>query len=246
MSELHCVFWPAGRGEPAPGMRVRLSPPESHHAVRVRRIRSDQEVWAITGEGPAARCVMRETDPAGALLEVVEVQQEWREPSLHVTVYQALVRSAAMEGIIEQGTAIGMRRLIPVFSGRVERSGVKLERWERIAAEAAKQCGRGWIPDLTEPLEWDRFLEEAASIPFLIADESAEHQISAGLIDELLPGREKGGSELGVLIGPEGGFSGQELEAARAAGGVCVHFGPRRMRSETAASVALTLLLIGT
>ena len=245
MSELSCVLWPAGMGGPAPSMRVRLSPQESHHAVRVRRLGRDEEVWAITGEGPAARCAIRETDPVGVILEVLEVEDEWREPSLHVTIYQALVRSSGMELIIEQGTAIGMRRLVPVLSGRVERSGVKLERWERIAAEAAKQCGRGWIPDITEPLDWDGFIAEAASTPFLITSQDAGRVITGAVIEEMLTEKDADTGELGVLIGPEGGLTDRELEDARAAGGVEIHFGPRRMRSETAASVALTLLLIG-
>lgn len=240
MKDLECVLWPQGESAPAAGSRVLLSSGESHHAVRVRRLLKGDEVWAITGGGNAARCIIVEPDPESTLLEVAEVLHEWREPSRHVTLYQALIRPVHMELIIEQGTGLGMRALVPVMTERVERKDMRIERLERLAAESAKQCGRGWIPDISEVHSWEEFLSAATGTHMLVADADASMSLYELLHDDALLEV----SELGIVIGPEGGFSTSELEQLCSIGAKKVHLGARRMRSETAAAFALSLLML--
>ena len=242
MSELICVLWPREEGEPVRGSRIKLSGQESHHAVRVRRCAKGTEVWAITGTGAAARCAVIDPDPGATVVEVVEVVNDWREPPRRVTLYQALVRPASMDRIVEQGTTLGMYGLVPLLTERVQRRGVKLERWRRLAAESAKQCGRGWIPFISTALEWEEFTGKIPATALLVASDEA----NSGLFDILSePGVIPAEGPVAVVIGPEGGLVSAELEFLRSMGALEVNLGSRRLRSETAAVAVLSLLLIG-
>ena len=101
MSELLCVLWPAGAGEPVPGAGCRLEPDESHHLLRVRRARLGEEVWAVVGDGRGVRCTLAGIGGREAELRVEEVVERWREPGLSVTLYQAPIRARAFEEILE-------------------------------------------------------------------------------------------------------------------------------------------------
>jgi 16S rRNA (uracil1498-N3)-methyltransferase len=204
-------------------------------------LKTGDEVQAVSGGGEALRCRLSQADSAGAVLEVVEILPEWREPKRPVTLFQGLIRSTRMEQIVEQGTALGLARLVPLHTERVERTGLKRERLERIARETVKQCGRGRIPVISEPLQWERFMREGWECNLLVADAGAEQ----GLDELVVSGSGRTRGETAILIGPEGGLTDTELEAITRAGGIPVHLGPRRLRSETAAAAALTMLLIG-
>lgn len=238
MSELHCVLWPDGAPDPEPGLSVALEPDESHHLIRVRRVREGEEVWAVVGDGRGLRCEL-ETGPDGARVRVREIVEQWREPPVRITLYQAQIRPAALEQALSGGTALGLAAFVPVLTERVERGRVRTGRLERIAAEAAKQCGRGLIPSVSEPRPWSVFLPEAVRFPLLVADDDGYQ--SLGDVGREL--RARGVDDLGLLIGPEGGLSRAERDDAEAAGARIVHCGARRLRSETAAVAALSILL---
>ncbi|MFC1499923.1 RsmE family RNA methyltransferase [Candidatus Zixiibacteriota bacterium] len=241
MSDITCVLLTASDKGLSVGSEVVLTPEESHHVARVRRKREGDEIWAITGMGDACRCLLRDADPGKARIEVQEVVPQWREPVRNVTLYQGLIRSNRMELIAEQGTAIGMRSMVPIITERVERFSLKLDRLLRIAGETSKQCCRGWIPTIVEPLQWIDFQERVKEPLLLVADSGAD----LGLADLIQGDQILQYDEIGVVIGPEGGLSGPELDYIIAQGGIGVHLGRRRLRSESAAAVALTLLLIG-
>lgn len=242
MSELLCVLYPEEGPEPAPGQRVLLSKDESHHLVRVRRAHQGREVWAITGSGAAARSVLVRADMSAAVIAIEEVVEEWREPARRITLFQALIRPAQFDQIVEAGSELGMTALIPLETGQVERRGLRMERWRRLAAESAKQCGRGWIPRIGEVLSWQEFRAQRLTMPLLVsvsdAGRSLAGLVASGELGETGP--------VGLLVGPEGDFTPMERKDLRAMGAVAVHLGPRRLRSETAALNALSLLLQST
>ncbi|MFC1595421.1 RsmE family RNA methyltransferase [Gemmatimonadota bacterium] len=241
MSGITCVLLTARDTRLEVGNEALLSPEESHHAVRVRRLQIGDEVWAINGGGTAFRCLLRDVDPEEARLEVLEIVPQWREPVLAVTLYQGVIRSNRLEQIVEQGTAIGMRRLVPLITSRVERHGVKMERFSRIAGETAKQCCRGRIPTIEESLSWQDFLSRDKEATLLVADAEAD----MGLIEYIRTEQGPPEDRIGIVIGPEGGLTEAELNDITFQGGIPVHLGRRRLRSESAAAAALTLLIIG-
>jgi 16S rRNA (uracil1498-N3)-methyltransferase len=239
MSELLCVLWPVEAAGPEPGTVCRLEPDESHHLLRVRRVGLGREVWAVVGDGRGARCTLTGIEEGQAELRVEEIVEGWRESELQLTLYQAPIRARAFEEVLESGTGLGLTGLVSVLTARVERNRLREDRLARIAAESAKQCGRGLIPETGRSLTWREFMAEAAEQVLLVADESGTE--SAGEAARAL--RAEGIGRIGLLIGPEGGLTPEERAEAAGAGGRIVHLGVRRLRSETAAIAALSLIL---
>jgi 16S rRNA (uracil1498-N3)-methyltransferase len=239
MSELICVLWREGEGEVSAGDTIILSESESHHLVRVRRCREGDQVWASTGRGAACRCTISDADPGAAELQINEIADMWREPARRVTLYQALIRPARMELIVEQGTELGMTRLVPLMTELVERSSVRQQRWARIAEETVKQCGRGWIPEISALIEWSEFLKEITINPLIVAHDNAEQTLSEVIHEgAAIPAS----GALSILVGPEGGLTAGELDNLRKSGAIVVNLGLRRLRSEGAAITILAHL----
>lgn len=239
MSELICVLWPGTDEELRTGGSIVLSERESHHLIRVRRCREREQVWAITGRGPACRCTITGADPSAAQLEIEEIADMWREPARRVTLYQALIRPAMMDLIVEQGTELGITRLVPLLTDHVERVGAKIDRWRRVAEESAKQCGRGWIPEISATMEWSTFLNQKMLNPLIVSHDKAEQSLREVIHEGLLI---PASGDMCVIVGPEGGFTLNELDDLRKLGSTEVNLGVRRLRSETSALAILAHL----
>ena len=147
-----------------------------------------------------------------------------------------------MDWIVQKAVELGVSQIVPV---RMERcvsrpdgkaSQKKTDRWQKIAAEAAKQCGRGILPQVCPPTDFHQALIQAAQAEvFLFCYEGGGESVS-----RLITQKTK---TVSVLIGPEGGFSLPEAEAARKAGGVPVTLGKRILRTETAPLAALSVIM---
>jgi len=234
MSEEICTLL-TGAGPFQPGQRLQPDPEEVRHLLRVRRLRPGREVWALSGKGEAACC--RLVDEETGALEVVTVHPDWREPARRVTLCVALVRPAHMDTIVAQGTALGMHALVPLLTERVERSGVRLDRWSKLARESVKQCGRGYLPVITPA----RALEDLCAAPpdgLILLDARADQHLGELLSAGGLPAA----GPCAVVVGPEGGLTLEERERLRSVGARTAQLGSRRLRTETAAIAALTLL----
>ena len=212
------------------GTEVSITGEELHHAARVVRVREGEEVELFDGRG---RCVSGTVLEAGRALRVaVEREVPSREPSARLHLAMAIIQLERFELVLQKATELGVSSILPIVSERVEirpeRYRGKNERWEKIVFEAVKQCGRSVIPPIGEP----ETLEEALSRPgtkmFFDADEPAS------------PGEAV--REATLFIGPEGGWSPAELELARERGCRFRRLGPRRLRAETAAIVALGII----
>lgn len=204
---------------------------EFHHAVRVRRIRAGETVEIFDPSGQAFEAIVEQIGDDAATLRVTR-QLPSRESSLRLTLGLALIQPDKFELVLQKATELGVTRIVPVISERVEirleRVEKKFDRWERIIAEAVKQCGRAIAPVLDSPARFEHIVSLPA--PRLILDADAS-QSSLELITD----------ELTMLIGPEGGFSERELEVALDAGCRGLRLGPRRIRAETAAIAAVAL-----
>jgi 16S rRNA (uracil1498-N3)-methyltransferase len=220
---------------------------EFHHLARVRRVRPGAEVEIFDGQGRGFRgridtigrdrltvCLERELDPGR------------REPMLDITLYQSLPASAGvMEEIIARATELGAGLIIPVVTSRTRAAllsttdGVarRLPRWERIARDACKSSGRFRPPTVRPPLTFPQVLEEALSRPGLriIPAEQADQNP----LDRSLSREAPEANAVTLLVGPEGGWSDEELDQATAAGFLPVSLGPRILRTATAALTAL-------
>jgi 16S rRNA (uracil1498-N3)-methyltransferase len=220
---------------------VVLSGAEGRHAATVRRLRPGERADVADGAGLVAECVVA-GHGAGGLELIVRARREVPRPDPAITVVQAIPKGDRGELAVEEMTEVGVDRIVPwaaarcvpVWQGvRGERS---LSRWRLTAREAAKQSRRAWIPEVTD-------VASARQVAQLIADAACaivlEPGSAAGLGRLSLPGS----GDLLVVVGPEGGITGEESATFRAAGATACRLGPTVLRTSTAGTVAAAILL---
>jgi len=218
------------------GKRIVLPDDEARHAVRVLRKRAGDEVVVIDGEGGWYRVRLDQVGDERAAGTVLETRREVGEPPYALSVGIGLIKNRnRFETFVEKAVELGVREIVPLHTARTEREGVKEERTRNVMLAAMKQCGRSRLPSLTAP----RALPEAithveAFDAVLVAHEQVDptQSVRAALAHAPDPARVR------VLIGPEGGFTGDEVTMITEAGGTAVSLGPRRLRAETAGMAA--------
>lgn len=168
------------------------------------------------------------------------------EPSCKVTLYQSIPKGDKMEFIIQKCTEVGVHSIVPVVSERTvvhlgDRVENRVERWRRIAREAAEQCGRRVIPEVAGVSALGDVTPGPGSALFILWENAGGERRLLEALD--MDSRDSGGGRVGVVVGPEGGLSDREVDSLRARGGICVSLGPRTLRTETAGMIATALIL---
>lgn len=223
---------------------VWLEGEEAHHALRVLRLGAGDEVGLFDGSGVECLGVVERIERHRAKIVVRHRERADRDPALAVTLACAVVKAKAMDALVEGCCELGLRELIPVESRRtVPRLEAKetahLARWQRIAIEASKQCGRTTITRIAPPRPLPTLLEKAAHWDLRLIFSPGPHALPLARVLRAYP-RPKAAI---YLIGPEGGFDDEELRDASAAGFEPVRLGPSTLRTETAAAAALAAIL---
>jgi 16S rRNA (uracil1498-N3)-methyltransferase len=215
---------------------------EARHLLKVLRLKIGDEVILFDNSGLEYRSRIRSVSGERVIFEIEERKRMNRESPLQIALGVPLIRSLPFEWILQKGTELGVSSFHPFFSAHSSRNFQKgeqenrINRWERIILEAAKQCRRNTLPEL----------QAMVAFPDLLKSDAGELKI--------LPHQEESGRTMGdlplemphpgpilILIGPEGGFSEEEVGQARGEGFVTVSLGPRVLRSETAALVLISL-----
>ena len=165
-----------------------------------------------------------------------------REPALQMTLAQAIPKGAKMDFVIEKATEAGAARIVPLVTERTigDPGPAKVDRWRRLARSAAQQSGRATIPAIDAPIGLAAFLSAEAGRSRLIVPWELAERVA---LRERLPALLAGAKDVAIVIGPEGGLSHAEVDAARAAGATVVSLGERILRTETAGLVLLSALL---
>lgn len=224
-----------------PGPR-RLQGEALHYVTRVHRCKAGDRLLAFD---PVAQLeapgVLRSVESSVALVDLEQPRQAERVPAARVTLVYALAKGDKVDQVVRDGTALGVTRLVLTCAERsvvrldAERSASKRRRWQTIAVESARQCGRGDLPELEGPWPFEEALRAGVTpggtALCLAAD--AERPLSSALRAW------NASTELTLLVGPEGGFSEAEIRAARAAGYQTTCLGPFVLRTETAAVAVL-------
>lgn len=207
---------------------------ESGHAVRVLRRRPGDEVEAVDGKGTLFRCRLLDDNHRGAAVEIVEriaMPKVWKP---YITVAVAPTKHAdRMEWLVEKLVEIGIDRFVPLRCERSERKELKRERIEKIAVSAMKQSLKAVLPRIDDTVTLKNFLAEYAASPA----QKFVGYCDADTPRRLLAKAYAPGSDVTLLIGPEGDFSPTEIEACLNAGFTPVTMGDNRLRTETAALV---------
>ena len=202
---------------------------DAHHIMDVLRMGTGDQLQVVADDG--AKEILRET----------------HEPDVRISLLQGLAKGEKMELIIQKAVEIGVVEIFPLAMDHsvvvLDRSkaGKKTERWQKIAEAAAKQSKRDVIPAVHEVMKLSQVLQEEKWDLLVIAYES-ENRIS---LKEVLQAH-KNAKSIGVIIGPEGGLSNEEVKAAQEAGGIAVSLGRRILRTETAGLVAAAAILYET
>ncbi len=219
----------------------------AHQLRNVLRMQPGDAIVVLDNEGFEYDVVLTELARDKAIGRILQKRAGSGEPSVRLALCQALLRREKFELVLQKCTEIGVARFIPLITQRTVVRGPaaatprKLARWRRIVTEAAEQSGRARIPSLDSPVHLDQAPQWLDAFDrCIIASPQQEH---TSLAEALGAGRKDPPRTVALLIGPEGGFSEQELQRAARAGAVPFGLGPRILRTETAAVVASALVL---
>ncbi|TVY09144.1 16S rRNA (uracil(1498)-N(3))-methyltransferase [Paenibacillus cremeus] len=237
------------------GDTVTISGDDAHHLIRVMRAKPGDTCIVSDGESREALVKLHTIEKDQAVADVVELLPMDHEPAVDVWIAQSLPKGDKMELVIQKGTEIGAARFIPFVSERTvvqldsKKEGKRIERWQKIAKEAAEQAHRNKVPVVESPLSWKELLKRAgeADCAWICYEKESTQELRLA-IRRALSGRSADSAALArpkllLIIGPEGGFTEQEVTAAEAASCKSISLGKRILRTETAAMVGLTCIL---
>ena len=225
------------------GETLVLTGENAQHA-KVLRLKSGEEVLVCDGQGTECRCSVDSLGSGEVFLTVLERRQSSAEASVRVSVYMAFPKADKLEHVIQKATELGAFEIVAFPSGRCiskpdEKSlKKKLERWQKIAASAAEQSGRGAIPEVIVLNSYSAALERAAKADLPLMFYENEHATTLRMALESMSF-----STVSLLTGPEGGLEEREVEQARQAGFRVCTLGSRILRCETAPLCALSAVM---
>ncbi|MEX2245564.1 MAG: 16S rRNA (uracil(1498)-N(3))-methyltransferase [Dehalococcoidia bacterium] len=224
---------------------VRIEGALAHRLSRVLRLRAGDEITLFDGTGSDSLVRLASVSERVTAGEVIAREASAPEPRVRVHLYQSITKGERFEWLLEKATEAGVSRFVPLITARsvVKTPGgrARVDRWRRIAVEAAEQCGRGRVPEVEAPQPFAEALEAAPGLRLLPYEEApgSEMNIRAALDAH----SERAARDVSIFIGPEGGYEAAEVARAKDAGAVVVTLGRRVLRSETAGLVAATLAL---
>lgn len=216
---------------------------DARHIALSLRMKNGEQLVLCDGKGREAKAVIREAFPESVVLDITERRNSIAEPETEVVLYQALPKFDKLEYIIQKSVELGVSKIVPVLTSRCisrpdeKTMKKKLERLRKIADEAAKQSGRGKLPEVGEMLSFkNAVLEmEKAETPIFFF-EHAEYPLR-----EIM--EKRNGGKIAMMVGCEGGFSDDEAKFAAEHGALIASLGPRILRCETAPVAALSAIM---
>ena len=232
---------------------VVLTGDQAHQVRRVLRMRLGERAVLLDGRGWAYEGLLIAVNDADVRFQVSQRWQESGEPRTQITLLQAVLKGERFGWVLQKGTEVGVSAFMPVICERnvvddMEAIEDKRERWERIIQEAAEQSGRAFLPQLLPA----QLFQQAAQPGLLTNGAGAspplrlmlwEGEKEASLSDTLTGCNFASGARIQVLIGPEGGFTEEEVRLARSYGIRTITLGPRILRADTAGVVAAAIIL---
>jgi len=218
---------------------------DAEHIARVLRMRVGEPLTVCDLKGTDYESEITSVSLTEVILKITNSRPSVAEPTVRVTLFQGLPKADKMELIVQKCVELGVTAIVPVITTRcVSRPDEaalnrKVERWGKIAQEAAKQSGRGILPKVKAAISFEIAVEQLAKIKTSIMF----YEKSTVSLKEILSVTL---SEIGILIGPEGGFEKEEAEYAQRLGIQLSSLGPRILRTETAPICALSAIMFAT
>jgi 16S rRNA (uracil1498-N3)-methyltransferase len=211
------------------GAKLRIDGDEHQH-FKVARAQFGEAVEVFDGKGGLWIGKVESVGKHETVVEILEARHVPRDP-LEITLGLSLVKASAFELVLEKAVEIGVTRIVPVVASRSNERSIRHDRAIRIIVEAAKQSKRYHLPLLDEPVRFDAALNQPANTKIVFAERGGGPLKSA-----------LAGNPVLFLVGPEGGWTDEELNAARQKGFALVGLGEGILRAETAAIVGAALI----
>jgi 16S rRNA (uracil1498-N3)-methyltransferase len=221
---------------------------DCHHIVKVMRMQVGDQIICVDPLGKTAVCNIAEITGESVAADVLEWKDEASELPVRVTIASGLPKGDKLEWVIQKGTELGMYELVPFTAARSivkwdeKKAAKKVERWQKIAKEAAEQSHRTICPEVVYPVSINELIQKSKDFDYkLVAYEEESRNGEVSIFASTLQQIKKGESLL-MIFGPEGGLSLDEITLLKKAGfGLC-GLGPRILRTETAPLYALAAI----
>jgi 16S rRNA (uracil1498-N3)-methyltransferase len=225
---------------------ITLDPDASRYVARVRRVREGESILLFEPrDAREADATVVAIGREGVRCRVGNVRPATTKPERRVTLLQGIGKGEKLDAIVRDATELGVTRVVAIETERSvvklgNRSDARRDRWRRIALEAARQCGRGDVPEVLGPLAW------AAALTTATGDDSLRLCLWENASDPIGPTLRALSPQrpLVIAVGPEGGFEEREIDLARSSGFAIVSLGPLILRTETVAAAVLGAALV--
>ncbi len=222
---------------------LRIEGDEARHIRKVLRLKEGDEIIVFDGSAKEYEGKIVEEKASSVVISIQNILFSEKESPLEITLAQSVLKGEKMNYLIQKATELGIKRIIPFFSSRtiplLEKSGRlgRFRRWERIAIEASKQCGRGVIPKIEAIQDYSEMLQNIAPnfLRLILWEREGAKlkEILEGLKEEM---------KVFFIVGPEGGLSQEEVDLSKEKGFIPITLGKRILRSETASLCLLSIL----
>ncbi len=244
------IYLPINHIKDAP---ISITDEKARYLISVLRCRKGDDLVIFDGKGNCYRTTILKTARREVIADVIKKFPCDTESHINITLVQGLLKGEKMDMVIQKITELGVKKIIPVVTERSQlRDTKKIARWRKIAEEASRQSGRSVVPIIYETIEFKNFLTDHDPqyrfLGFIFYEKdgmklSEAIEILKTHINPPFPPLAKGGKgELFVVIGPEGGFTKEEVNIAKERGLLIISLGKRILRAETAAISAMTLV----
>ena len=226
---------------------IRIEGTDVNHIRNVLRMRKGERIEISDGNNQKYLCEIDSMDGQQVRAKIVERKETDTELPVRIILFQGLPKSDKMEWIVQKAVELGVNKIVPVETKRAvvkldeKKAGKKAQRWQSISESAAKQAGRGVIPQVENPIRFADALDHAKGLDLVLIP----YELAEGMEEtrQILSGIKKGMS-VGIFIGPEGGFEKEEVEAAiTCANAHPLTLGKRILRTETAGITVLSILM---
>ncbi|MDP4083459.1 MAG: 16S rRNA (uracil(1498)-N(3))-methyltransferase [Bacillota bacterium] len=219
---------------------------DRHHIVKVMRMDVGGRIICADPSGKVAECEIEEITDESVIVHIVQWKNENSELPIYITIASGLPKGDKLEWIIQKGTELGASQFLPFTAVRSvvkwdeKKAAKKVERWQKIAKEAAEQSHRSIVPEVFSPQSLKSLLEKSKNYDYkVVAFEEESRSGEASVFSSTLHKMNKGDSLL-LLFGPEGGLAKEEIKLLNEYGFALCGLGPRILRTETAPLYALS------
>ena len=224
---------------------------DAHHIARSLRMAAGEEITVCDMQGNEYKCKITSfDDDREVIAEILSQKSSENEPKVFITLYQALPKGDKLDTIIQKAVECGASRIVPFQSERCvvkiknDNEEKKKERRQRISAEAAKQCGRSVIPEISGSVSFNDALNEARDNDLILFCYEGDGTVSLGqILNDAFSKESSSPKSIAIFVGSEGGFSIKEAELAKESGALMVGLGKRILRTETASGFVLACLV---